>query len=158
MMPARISDPTTTAKKPENWDEARSGHCGDLAIRIERIEGTVFMRSAWEPTPLEALHLAAGGLVILGVSAPRHPVVHLAVEPAPEQLTRTTLIREQIDNHGNLLAHVETLFPPLPGQEGGQAHRAHCSVLIGKSGAPHAVGLAMAEIEALAKQEGWIPA
>lgn len=158
MIPARISDPTTTLVAPQNWNEQAFGYCAGLPIRREEIQGVNFMRSAWEAEPDEALQLAAGGKIILGVSAPRHPVVHMVVEPPPEQLTRTTLVREEITARGQLTVVVETLFPPLPGLGDQASNRARCQVEVGAGGSPRAVMLAMAELEKLAVSNGWVPA
>lgn len=158
MLPARIENPTATLNRPQNWNEQAFGHCAGLPIRMEEIQGVNFMRSAWEAEPDEALYLAAGGKIILGVSAPRHPVVLMVVEPPPEQLTRTTLVREEINQHGRLTVVVETLFPPLPGLGDQTTNRARCQVEVGDGGSSRAVWVAMEELEKLAVAQGWVPA
>lgn len=161
MIPARISDPTLTLTAPDNWDPKVNGHCAGLPIRVEAIDGLRFMRSAWEIEPDEALHLAGGGKIILGISGAKHPVVHMVVEPVREQLTRTTLVREEIDNHGRLTVVVETLFPPKMAADDeppGTAQRARCVCTVEDGGAPIATAKAMVEIEKLAVEQGWIPA
>lgn len=153
MLPTRIEGSIETLKQPEDWDPAQNGHCGGLAIRVDHEDGLQWMRSAWEVEPDELLLLAAGGSVVLGVSGSVHPVVHLTVQPARDHIGRTTVVRELIDQKGDLTVLVETLFPPMPGST--EAHRARCTAAVGPGGAPHATALAMREVEKLAKDRGW---
>lgn len=155
MLAARIENPTTTFKPPADWDVEDNGHCGELAIRVERESGLLWMRSAWEAEPDEVLHLMAGGKVILGVSGTGHPVVSLSVQPADEFMRRASLVREEIDPKGTLCVSVETIFPPPPG--GTTANRARCTVAVGAGGQPRATMVAMAQIERIAADRGWTP-
>lgn len=153
MQPARIEDASTALKPPTDWDEAENGRCGQLAIRVERIAGVQFMFSAWEVGPEEALIILAGGKVQLGVSGSVHPVVNLAVQPAPEQVYPVSVVREVLDSAGYLTMEVETLWPPLAGST--KAHRGRIAVRVEDGGIPMAVGLAFQQLAGLAKEHGW---
>lgn len=154
MLPARIEDAQTDLKPPADWDPEQNGHCGQLAIKVERVEGVQFMVSAWEPEPGEVLALIAGGKVRLGVSGSCHPVVHLSASPPGDQITPVSTVRQMRDNKGQPCVEVETLWPPLEGST--TAHRGRCVALIGHGGEPMAVAAAFAELAALAKNSGWV--
>lgn len=77
MRPARIENHTHALAPPSDWDAEANGFCGTLYARSENIQGVNFMRSAWDVETLEALKLAAGSRMILGVAGSQHPVVHL---------------------------------------------------------------------------------
>lgn len=157
MLPARIEGANMTFKQPDDWNEPKLGHCRDLSIRHEVVEGMPMMRSAWEVEGPEAMHLACGGRLLLGISGSIHPVVNLAVQTAPAQLTRTTLVREIISARGELTVTVETLFPPLPGLDQ-KAQRGLSSGVVGPEGSPATVAGCMLAIERLAIERGWISA
>ena len=57
---------------------------GSLHIAVETHDGMRFLVSKWEPTPDELARLNAGAPVVLGISAPRHPVVFVSVGVPPE--------------------------------------------------------------------------
>jgi hypothetical protein len=83
MLPAIIENHTTCAGKPKDWDAAKSGHCGGLAVRVEQYDGLVWMVSAWRPSPDELAALNRGACINLRLSAPQHPVVGMSVGPVP---------------------------------------------------------------------------
>lgn len=83
MMILRIQGATRVFGAPVDWDEAKQGPCGALAIRDELIDGVRFMASAWELSPDEIAALQAGAPLILRIAGTNHPVVSLCVGEAP---------------------------------------------------------------------------
>jgi hypothetical protein len=74
---------------PVDWDEARDGICGGLAVKDQPNEhGQNQMISAWEPTPEELERLAAGAKVLLWVVGSVHPPVMVTVGAAPDESAR----------------------------------------------------------------------
>lgn len=138
---------------PEEWNEAKSGHVGDLFVRREEIEGIPFMRSAWEVEAAEAMKLFSGARLVLGVSGQVHPVVHLMVDDLPPDFEPTVTARRFTSPDGHPWVRVEMMFPGGPSGY----RRAYCEQHIdGTLG--DAVGVAIVRIEALARRHGWTPA
>lgn len=67
---------------PKDWDPEKHGDCGVLPVQDVEFNGVPFMRSHWRPSPAEMAALDAGGYITLDVSAAKHPVVAMGVEPA----------------------------------------------------------------------------
>ena len=81
MLPGKIENHTAKFGAPKGMDQPK---VLDLFIRQEMIDGLLFMRSAWHPTPAELAAINAGAPIILGISTPNaHPVVHLGVGNIP---------------------------------------------------------------------------
>lgn len=154
MQPARIEDASVALKPPADWDEERNGHCGQLPIRVEKIDGLSFMFSAWDVQPGEALAILAGGKVRLGISGSVHPVVRLGVDFPQEQLSPVSTIREMMDREGRHCVEVETLWPPLEGST--KAHRGRVQIIVGEGGVPMAAGFGLQQLTDMAKRERWV--
>ncbi len=92
MQPVHIAGAVASAKPPIDWDSEKNGKCLALPLRHIERDGLSFMESAWMPTPEELAMLNAGSPVILSISAPRHPVVALSVQPPPPEITGHTYI------------------------------------------------------------------
>lgn len=78
MRPGRIADAHRVFTGPAAGDGVSA-----LATRREVIGGYVFATSAWEPEKDDAIRLLAGADVMLGISAPWHPVVRLTTGDVP---------------------------------------------------------------------------
>jgi hypothetical protein len=84
MLVGRINGATRVLGAPTDWDEARDGWCGGLAIKDQPGgTGLNHMISAWEPTPDEQARIAAGAPVLLWIVGSVHPPVMVTVGRAP---------------------------------------------------------------------------
>lgn len=154
MRAARIEDADTALKPPTDWNADQNGHCSNLPIKVERVDGVTFMFSVWEVEGLEALTMVAGGKIRLGVSGTVHPVVNLGVQAPCDQVLPVSIVRQALDREGQPCVEVETMWPPRPGST--IASRGHCTICIGPAGMPMAVGIAFQELHKLAKAQGWV--
>ncbi|MCR4340138.1 MAG: hypothetical protein NUW01_09680 [Gemmatimonadaceae bacterium] len=84
MHTGRISGFTRFLGAPRDWDEAKDGHCGGLAIRDEKTTAGLGMTSAWFPTPEEIERIKAGAPIYLTVLGQVHPPVCMAVGSPPD--------------------------------------------------------------------------
>lgn len=148
--PARIADHTQVLTPPDDWDEERNGHCGQLFIRHELQDGVNFMRSAWEMAPDEALMLLTGAKILLGISGTRHPVVNLQVAQLPADFETAYSARRYRGTDGGERVRVEGLHA-----HDGAAKRLYCERLIGQDGIAVAIAQAVDAIEELVDQNGW---
>lgn len=83
MLPGKIENHTAKFGPPKELTEKE---CGTLFIREEMIDGLLFKRSAWYPTPAELAAINAGAPIILGISTrASHPVVHLVAGRIPTE-------------------------------------------------------------------------
>ncbi len=57
---------------------------GKLPIRDVVEDGTVYMVSAWEPTPDEQIAIAAGAKIEISIMGGHHPPIIVRVGPTPE--------------------------------------------------------------------------
>ena len=74
---------------PKDWDPARDGECGALAIRVfppkalqEPSVRVQYVESAWEPTPQELEWLNQGGSLILRIVGWQVPCAMYVEPPA----------------------------------------------------------------------------
>lgn len=134
---------------PPNWREEENGHCTALFVRKERLDGIDFLRSAWEGDDGDIIRQLAGAGVVLGVSAPEHPVVHMVVSDLPDVFDPVLVARRFTAPNGDPMVRVEMLYP----NNGGS--RVTAKELIATDlGA--AIARGVARIEAHARKEGWI--
>lgn len=77
-----IAGATRNLSEPVDWDEKKSGSCGDLLIRDIKMWGGNVMASAWVPSKEELKKLNAGASVILYVMGRVHPPVSVQVSDA----------------------------------------------------------------------------
>lgn len=85
MLPVRVKTSKAIYTAPEGMTKEQ---VGDLPY-WEGIGGfpaqdLKFFYSAWRPQPEELDYLNKGGVVILGISAERHPVVSMGTALAPD--------------------------------------------------------------------------
>ena len=141
---------------PEGWNEERDGKCTALFVRPEEIDGTHFLRSAWEADPSEAIQLLGGGKMILGISGYQHPVVHLCVDQVPEDFAPVVTARQYTTLQNVPAVHVEMMFSTTDGARIGRVDVG----LVDEQGHPVPLGVAIAqgvgEIGLLAEREGWV--
>lgn len=83
MLPGRIPNHTHLIGKPADWDESALGHCAALHCRAEIIDGVMYLRSAWVPSPAELQLLNSGASIELGIAGGGHPVVNMGVGNPP---------------------------------------------------------------------------
>lgn len=150
-IPAKIDGHNVVIGAPENWDESQHGHCGALFVRFERVDGLDFMRSAWEIPLTEAHMLLCGSKLVLGVSAPIHPVLHMMVDRLPPDFQPCYLVRPFTNTTGKSMVRVEALFAG-----GDRLRRIFCEQHIDEGGLSIATGRGIEAVEELARQNGWI--
>ncbi len=80
MIALRIAGATQRLLSPEGFDNVAG-----LSVRVELVEvktghAVPMAFSAWEPTPDELKQLNRGASVLIGISGPHHPVLHVGVE------------------------------------------------------------------------------
>lgn len=121
------------------------------------MSGIPFMRSAWEAEADEALCLAAGASLVLGIAGvidpPRysHPVVNITIDGLPDEFQPPVLARRIPMLNGAPAAQVDMIFP-----NHGSPRRGMIQVYLEGRGFAHAVAFGIEQIEALARVEGWI--
>lgn len=99
MLPGLIEGRTNVAAA---GDELAKEGVRDLAIKVVRIGDLNFMQSAWFPSPAELDLLNRGAPVILGISAPRHPVVHVIVgNPPPNDVADIPILYARAGQPGS---------------------------------------------------------
>lgn len=97
--------------KPENWDDAKDGPCGDLQVRKELYgqRGIIQCVSTWKPSAEELRMLNAGGVVECAICALDQPPCALyavmPVESLEDQLAskppeKIITINEDAHGHG----------------------------------------------------------
>jgi hypothetical protein len=79
MLPLRPAGAQVKFVAPEGCEQ----QVGALHAARETHDGIGFLVSKWEPTPEELARLLAGAPVVLGISAPQHPVVFVSVGEPP---------------------------------------------------------------------------
>jgi hypothetical protein len=84
MHAGRIADATHVLGAPKEWDVEKHGHCGRLAVRVEKTTAGEGMTSAWFPTPEEIERIRKGAPVYLTIIGAVHPPVAMAVGPTPD--------------------------------------------------------------------------
>lgn len=150
MRPVRISgaDPRPIGA-PADWSEDQNGHCGALFVRREEIAGVAYMRSAWEPEGVEAILMAAGANLQIGVSGWVHPVLQVGTGPLPDDFEPTVVARKFTTLQGVQAVRVDMLYPHAGGRRG------YCEIEI-ESTLAAAVAEGVKRIEKMAKNEGWV--
>lgn len=118
MRPAHIPGHTNILTAPTNWNKDEAGPCGSLYVRAEKIDGVNFMRSAWDVEVMEALRMACGSRMVLGISGSVHPVVHMEIGALPRDFEPVVMCRQVIDQHGKQAVRVDGLYAtPEPGAQ-----------------------------------------
>ena len=110
MQPAIISGHNRRFTAPAGLDEVQT-----LFARIEEVGGVHFLTSAWDVEQGEIGLLLAGAKLHLGINAPAHPIVRLAVADLPNLFSPVmTARRIECPDKGSIL-RVEAILsaPPL---------------------------------------------
>lgn len=82
MLIKRIEGATRTLGAPHEWDAEKSGPCFGLPILDAQMpDGTLWMISAWEPSPEELEALRRGESIKLWINGTSHPVVAMSIGP-----------------------------------------------------------------------------
>ncbi len=152
MRPTRIegADPLPLGA-PKDWDPDKHGRIGGLFVRREIIGGIHYMRSAWELEEEEALLLLAGGQQIIGVQGHEHPVLHLGIQPPPEDAQPVYVSRRTVGTSGLLGGRVDAVYPH------GGGRRCYAEIILSDDEPfARACGRAMDMCDELARQQGWM--
>jgi hypothetical protein len=147
MNPARIEGDAVPLGKPQDWQDDENGHCSTLWVRHDLDRGVSFLRSAWEVEADEAGWMLAGAKLQLGIAGTAHPVVNLGLGPIPEDFTPPLTVQRMVTPSGFAAVRVVMYLP--------NKMRVHADALLGSDGLAPAVSLAIVEIEALCRREGW---
>lgn len=83
---------THTLGKPKDWDEAISGECYDLAVRVDTGLWPLECTSAWRPTKQELEILLAGGVVEVSIVGGQPPMRCTAVPIAEQEMEGTNVV------------------------------------------------------------------
>lgn len=79
MNPRRIDGATMVLGAPADWHDTHDGRCMGLPVRVIDCQNSLYLVSAWEPTPAELEALNRGETVKLWIMGTSHPVVSLSV-------------------------------------------------------------------------------
>jgi hypothetical protein len=106
MRPTIPQDANHKFSKPENWDDAKDGTCGDLLVRFQTYgeRNVVEIVSAWVPDAAELVMLNNGGSIEIGLSTTTQPPMRAYAVPAAEvevaDRPAAITINEEAHGHG----------------------------------------------------------